>query len=173
MNMRRLVAIALSSTLALQAAPLMAAALGARAAQAPATGAINGTAQSSTGQLLRNYTVQLRNLERGQIAGSTTSNAAGGFSFAGLSPANYMIEVVNSSGAIVGSSASIGVTAGSTTTVAVSAAAGAVAGTTAAAAGTGAAAGGMSTAAIVTTVAAAAGIAGVVGVSMHNSSPSR
>src|SRR5580765_1875925 len=63
-TMRRFVAIALSSTLLLQAAPLIAgpAVRGARVggAQAPvATGAINGTAQSSAGQTLSNYTVHL------------------------------------------------------------------------------------------------------------------
>ena len=79
-NMRRFVALALSSTLVLQVAPLMAApaAPGARAgrAQAPvATGALNGTAHSASGQTLSNYTVQLRNLQTGQVAGTSTSNA--------------------------------------------------------------------------------------------------
>ena len=173
--MRRFVAIALSSTLVFQVAPLLAAPAAPARAQAPAaTGAIQGTAQSATGQLLPNYTVQLRNLQTGQLAGTTTSNAAGGFSFAGLNPANYMVEIINQSGAIVGSSAAIGVTSGATTTVAVSAAAGAVAGTAAAgAAAAGAAAGGISTAVIVTTVAVAAGITGVVVATRPNASPSR
>jgi hypothetical protein len=144
---------------------------GARAggAQAPvATGALNGTAHSASGQTLPNYTIQLRNLQTGQLAGTTTSNAAGGFSFAGLNPANYIVEVVNPSGAIVGSSAATAVAAGTTVTVAVSSmavAAGAAAG--------GAAAAGISTALVVTTVAVAAGIAGVLVVAKNNASPSR
>jgi hypothetical protein len=158
--MRRFVAIALSSTLMLQVAPLMAApamrATRAGGRQAPAEpGAINGIAQNSAGHTLPNYTVQLRNLQTGQLSGVTTSNAAGSFSFAGLSPANYVVEVVNQAGAIVGSSAAIPVAAGTTVSVTVSA--------TAAAAIAGAAAGG----------AAAAGIAGVVAVARHNASPSR
>jgi hypothetical protein len=175
--MRRVVAFALSSSLLLQVAPLMAAPAARHAARAgggqaqAATGAINGTAQSSAGQTLANYTVQLRNLETGQLSGVTTSNAAGSFSFAGLNPANYVVEVVNQAGVIVGSSAAIPVAAGATVAVTVSAtAAAAIAG--AAAAG-GAAAGGISTAVVVTTVAAAAGIAGVVAVVKHNASPSR
>jgi hypothetical protein len=153
--MRRFFSVTLSSILVLQMAPLMAAPAmrAARAgAQAPvATGTINGTATSSAGQTLPNFTVQVRNLQTGELAGTTTSNAAGNFSFAGLNPADYVIEVVNQAGAIVGTSSAISVAAGATITVAVSA--------TAAAA---IAAAGISTAVIVTTVAAAAGIAGVV-----------
>ena len=169
--MRRFVALALSSTLVLQAAPLMAATARAGAQAPVATGALNGTAQSAGGQMLTNTTVQLRNLQTGQLAGTTTSNAAGGFSFTGLNPGNYLVEFINQSGAIVGSSASTAVAAGTTTTVTVSTmAAAAVAG---AAAGGAAAATGISTAVVVTTVAVAAGIAGVLVVARDNASPSR
>jgi hypothetical protein len=176
--MRRFVAIALSSTLMLQVAPLMAAPA-TRAArvggvQAPAaTGAINGVAQNSAGHTLPNYTVQLRNLQTGQLSGVTMSNAAGSFSFAGLAPANYVVEVVNQAGAIVGSSAAIPVAEGATVSVTVSATAAAIAGAAAGGAAAGGAAGGISTAVVITTVAAAAGIAGVVAVARHNASPSR
>src|SRR3989442_10120428 len=88
--------------------------------QAQATGGIQGTATSSTGQTLPNFTGQLRNLQSGQLAGSTTSNAAGSFSFTGLTPANYVVEVVNQAGTIVGSSSAVAVTAGATGTVTVS-----------------------------------------------------
>jgi hypothetical protein len=161
--MRRFVAIALSSTLMLQVAPLMAApATRAGGLQAPiATGAINGVARNPAGNTLPNYTVQLRNLQTGQLSGVTTSNAAGSFSFAGLSPANYVVEVVNQAGAVVGSSAAIPVAAGATVTVSVSAtAAAAIAGAAAGGVAAGGAAGGISTAVVITTIAAAAGIAG-------------
>jgi hypothetical protein len=180
--MRRFVAIALSSTLVLQVAPLMAApamratrATRSGGVQAPdATGEIHGVAQNSAGHTLPNYTVQLRNLQTGQLSGVTTTNAAGSFSFAGLSPANYVVEVVNQAGAIVGSSAAIPVAAGATVSVTVSAtAASAVGGAAAGGAAAGGAAGGISTAVVITTIAAAAGIAGVVAVARHNASPSR
>ena len=145
--MHRFAAFVLSSAIMLQLSPL--------AAQAPAgTGAITGTAQSADGQTLPNYTVQVRNLQTGQLAGTTTSNAAGSFSFAGLNPGNYIVEVVNELGAIVGSSAPIGVAAGSTIAVTVSA--------TAAAAIAAAGATGVSTVLVVTTIAAAAGVAAIV-----------
>ena len=168
--MRRVIAIGLSSTLMLQAVPLMAApvmseARGGGVQTAVATGAINGTVQSSAGQTLPNYTVQVRNLKTGQLAGTTTSNAAGSFSFAGLSPADYVVEVVNEAGAIVGSSAAVTLAAGATVTVTVSAMAAAAIAT--------AAAGGISTALVVTTIAAGAGIAGVIVAVKYNASPSK
>jgi hypothetical protein len=150
------------------------------AAQAPAaTGTIQGTAQNSTGQVLSNYTVQLRNLQTGQLAGATTSNAAGSFSFGALNPANYVIEVVNQAGAIVGTSSAVLVTAGATVTISVTtsavaaiAASGAAAAT--AAAGSGATIAGVSTAVAITTAAAGAGITGVVvAATQEEASPSR
>jgi len=170
--MLRIVALALASSLALSSAPLFA---------AQGTASLAGTATSSSGQSVANATVHLRNLANGQIAGTTTSSTTGSFSFAGLQAGNYAVEVVNAAGQIIGTSASIGVAAGATVTgIAVStsavlagaAAGGAAAG--AAAAGAGAATAGISTAVIVTTAAAAAGVAGAVAIAKKgDASPSR
>ena len=170
--MRRIVALALASSLTLSSAPLFA---------AQGTASLAGTATSSSGQSVANATVHLRNLANGQIAGTTTSSTTGSFSFAGLQAGNYAVEVVNAAGQIIGTSASIGVAAGATVTgIAVStsavlagaAAGGAAAG--AAAAGAGAATAGISTAVIVTTAAAAAGVAGAVAIAKKgDASPSR
>ena len=124
--MHRLLAIALSSTLVLQVAPLMAApgasAVRAAGIQAPAaTGIINGTARSAAGQTLPNCRVQVRDLQTGKLAGTGTSNAEGAFSFAGLPPASYVVEVVRQTGEIVGSNAAMPVVAGGTIKMAVSA----------------------------------------------------
>ncbi len=86
--------------------------LAAAAGQAAAVGSLSGTASSSTGQVVTNTVVQLRNLATGQLAGSTTSNVAGQFSFIGLNPGNYAVEVVNAAGQIVGTSASVAVSCG-------------------------------------------------------------
>ena len=165
--MRRIVALALASSLTLSSAPLFA---------AQGTASLAGTATSSSGQSVANATVHLRNLANGQIAGTTTSSTTGSFSFAGLQAGNYAVEVVNAAGQIIGTSASIGVAAGATVTgIAVSTSAvlaGAAAG--AAAAGAGAATAGISTAVIVTTAAAAAGVAGAVAIAKKgDASPSR
>jgi hypothetical protein len=159
--MRRIVALVLVAAVTLTGGR---AALG---AQAETGGTIRGTAQSSTGQVLSNYNVQLRNLQTGELVDSTTSDAAGSFSFGGLSTARYVIEIVSQAGAIVGTSSAITVTAAATVTVSVTAPA------TAAIAATGAIAG-VSTATTIAAVAAAAGIAGVaVAVTQEEASPSR
>jgi hypothetical protein len=166
-TMRRLVAIVLSLTfMLLPTAPLVAAPAG---AQVPVNGVINGTALSAVSQPLAFYTVRARNLQTGEIAGTTTTNAAGAFSFSSLPPANYVVEVVDQDGRIVGGSAAIGVAGGTTTTVTVTATATA----TETAAIAGPAAGGISKAVIVSAVAAAAGIAGVVVITQTDASASR
>lgn len=173
--MRRVLSIALGFAMTASAVPSAAPLPAGRAAQQTpaATGSIHGKATDSTGQPMPNYTVQLRNLADGHLAGTTTANAAGGFSFDGLPAGTYVVEVVNPAGAIVGSTAAIPVSAGAAVSVSVAAtAAGAM---VSAAPGAAAASGGMSTAMIVTAVAATAGVVGAVAVAKHkkDASPSR
>jgi len=93
--------------------------IAAHAAQAP-VGGVQGTAQNAAQQPLGNVTVQLRNVQTGQIVGSTTANAAGQFSFAGISPGNFLIEIVDTAGNVLGT-ATVTVTVGAVTTVGVTA----------------------------------------------------
>ena len=91
-------------------------------------GAVNGVAQSADKAPLPNYRVHVRNANTGELTGSTTSNQAGQFSFAGLQPGNYVVEIVDAAGKVVGLSPSLTVAAGATVTVTVGAtAAGALA----------------------------------------------
>jgi hypothetical protein len=123
-----------------------------------------GTATSSSGQTLANATVQLRNLATGTVSSTTTSSSTGVFSFAAVNPGNYVVEVLNAAGQVVGTTASISVAAGAALTgVAVSATAAAVAAGIA----------GASTIAAVTAAAAAAGVVGVVARGQGDASPSR
>jgi hypothetical protein len=170
--MRRMTALAVAAAFALNAAsPVLA------AGQPQRTGVVEGTAQSPAGDTLPNFTVQLRNIQTGQLAGSTSSNAAGAFSFSGLDPASYVVEIVNQKGAIVGTSSAVAVSAGMTVSVSVTAsAAAAIVKSTATAvpAAQGASKAGLSAALLITTVAAGAGVAGVVvAASKENASPSR
>jgi S-DNA-T family DNA segregation ATPase FtsK/SpoIIIE len=156
-TMRRVAALVLCSALIIQVAMLRVSAHVGFELQAQAA-SLAGTATSNTGQVLANYTVQLRNLATGQLAGTTTSSTTGAFSFGGLQAGNFAVEVVNVAGQIVGTSASVTVAAGATITgVTVSASAAAIAGAAGAAAAAGAAGGaaGLSTAAIATVVTAA------------------
>jgi len=127
------------------------------------TGSIAGTATSNGGETLANNTVQLRNVSTGQLVGTTKSSSVGTFAFSGLEAGNYLVEVVNAVGQIVGTSAAMSLAAGAAITgVAVTATAAAVAT-------------GLSTTAIVTitTIAAAGGIAGAIAIAKNSASPSR
>lgn len=154
--MRKAVASGLVGALAVSLVPMTASAR-------QATGTLNGTAQSAQGQALPNYTVRLRNTQSGQLAGSQSSNATGQFSFTGLNPSDYVVEIVDSTGNIVGTSTAVTVGAGSTVTISVSASALAAAAGGAAGAAGGAAAGGAAAGAAAGAGAAAAGIGTTIG----------
>ena len=124
-------------------------------------GLISGLA-SIDGKPLSNITVRLRNVDNGQLVGNTTSSATGQFSFPGLSPGNFVIEMVSANGTIIGTSASVALTAA--TMVATNVTVGASAASIAAAGGAGAigagSAIGAATAAAGTGAAAAGAVAG-------------
>src|SRR5688500_5932370 len=84
-------------------------------------GALTGFAQNADRAPLPNFRVHVRNANTGELSGSTTSNQAGQFSFAALKPGNYVVEIVDAAGKVVGLSPSIGVGAGATVTVTVGA----------------------------------------------------
>jgi hypothetical protein len=119
------------------------------AAQGTAT--LSGTARSSNGQPIEDCTAQLRDVLTGQLVGTTKCDRAGAFMFTSLNPGNYVVEIVNAQGLVVGTSAVSAVAAGASVAISVTAA------TTVAATG-----GGISTALLLTTLAAAAGVAAVV-----------
>jgi hypothetical protein len=196
--MRHILALTVASSMLFSAGPLLAGAAP-RVGQAPQTASLAGTAKTSTGQVVPDATVQVRNLTTGQLTATTTSNAAGEFKFEGLPPGNYTIEIVNPTGQIIATSAAVSLAAGAAVagvTVSASAAAIGAAGAAGAAAGAAGAAGagaagagaavagaaaagagvaaGVTTAVVVTTVAAAAGVAAAVAVAANNNaSPSR
>jgi hypothetical protein len=142
------------------------------ARQGQGTGSLNGLAHGADKAPLRNYTVRVRNVADGQIAGSTTTSGAGEFTFTGLQPGNYVVEVVDAAGEIVGLSPTLGVTAGAAMTVTINASAGGA--ITAAAASGGSSLFGLGTLGSVAVITAA-GVAGVTAVvaTRGDASPSR
>lgn len=142
------------------------------ARQGQGTGSLNGAAHGADKAPLRNYTVRVRNAADGQIAGNTTSSGAGEFSFTGLQPGNYIVEMVDAAGEVVGLSPTLGVTAGSAMTVTINASAGGA--ITAAAASGGLSLFGLGTLGSVAVITAA-GVAGVTAVvaTQGDASPSR
>ena len=158
----RLLAVLLILALSSPVSPFVAASV----AQAEAA-SIAGAATSSSGETLINATVQLRDLATGTVTSTTTSSSTGAFSFAAVNPGNYVVEVLNAAGQVVGTSASISVAAGAVVTgVTVTATAAAVAASAAVA--------GLGTIVAVTSAAAAAGVVGIaVASGQENASPSR
>lgn len=171
--MRRAFAIGLMFVVAVLGMPVGVFAAPAKAPavlQGQTTGGLQGVAKDAAEKALPRVKVQVRG-PNGQLAGTGTTNASGEFSIAGLNPGSYTIEIVDSAGNIVGTSAAVTVTAGATATVTVTAAA---AGAIAAAAGGGVSLLGLGTIGTVAVVggAAAATIATVVA-KQSTASPSR
>jgi hypothetical protein len=163
--MRRLLLIGCSSALLLQVTPLWAAPVAQRAIRAKAAArasvvTIDGKAQSAAGQALPAH-VQLRSLETGRLVGTATCNSQGEFSFDHRQPGNYAVELVNPTGAVVGSSSAIVARKGAAVIVTVAPTTAAINPTASTAV--------TSTASVVTTTAAAAGISGVVSGRNHPS----
>jgi hypothetical protein len=169
--MRKLAAVMIAVGMAAFAVPSNAFAAGPARMTQGQTGTITGVAQGANKQALANYTVRVRNVQTGQIAGTTTSNGAGSFTVASLQPTNYVVEVVNAAGQVVGLSPSIAVAAGATVSVTIGAAA--AAGAIAAGTAGGFSLLGLGTVASIAVVTAA-GVAGVVAVVAvnNNASPS-
>lgn len=164
--MRRLVAIALTLTVItfLRPAPVALAQAG--------TGGVNGVAADAAKNPLANHTVRLRNLTNGQITSVTQSTANGSFSFAGITPGNFVVEIVGPGNTgVIATSATISVTAGTTATITVTASAlGALAG----AGGAGGLAGLFTgTSLVVVTAAGVAAVAIGVVATQDDASPSR
>lgn len=132
-------------------------------------GTISGTAKDSHGAPMANTMVRVRDKSTGQVVKQGVSDAAGGFNIGGLPPGNYVVEVVNTAGQVVGLSSTVAVAAGATATVTVTA----TAVGTIAAAGAGGGFGilGLGTAASVSVIggAAAVGIVGIAAAYNNNS----
>jgi hypothetical protein len=135
-------------------------------------GKVAGTVRDAQGQALPNAKLQLRNVDTGQLVATTRAGANGAYEFTGVNPGNYVVEIVDDSGKIVGLSPATALAAnGAITGLIVSvSASGAVAG--AAAAG-GAGAFFASTGGILLLVGLGAGVtAGIIAIT-NDASPSK
>ena len=147
--------------------------------RAQAGAAIAGLA-TIDGKPISNVVVRLRNVDSGQLLGTSAATAAGEFSFTGLVPGNYIVEMVSANGTIIGTSDVIRLTpavmVADNITVGASSAAVAAAGGMGAGPATGAGVGGTSglssTILAVLAVGATLGTTAIVAVA-NDASPSR
>lgn len=86
-------------------------------AQPPArgSGTISGTAQDEQKQPIAGTLVRLRNADTGALVSTTVTTAKGEYVFTLLQSGNYIVEVVNVAGNIIGTSSTISLTAGAMT----------------------------------------------------------
>src|SRR5262245_17997740 len=134
--MRQFIAVVLASLLVFAGTPRTSAA-------ARSTGTITGVARSTAGQPLGGHFVRVRSVRTGDVVATTTTSANGSFVVANLDPGSYVIEIVNTAGRLVGTSAIATVMEGSVASSVVTAASSELVG-------------GMATALVVTLIAAGA-----------------
>jgi len=174
--MHRLIAFVLTAVIALPGQTLLAAGT-VSSTVAGAAGQISGQAFDLAGKPLARATVRLRNMSTGLTSGGAPSGAAGDFSFGGLRAGNYVVEVGNAAGQVIGTSRVIPLTPGQMVAAGIGVTAAAEAGPAATGqAGAGSAAGSFftSTMGIVVVAAVAAGVAvGVYEMTKSDASPSR
>ena len=113
--MRRLTSVFVVCVMVLASLPTTAMAAAAR----PQGGILSGIARGADNAPLPRYTVRVRHAEDGKLAGSTVTNQAGEFMFAKLAPGDYIVEIADASGKIVGMSPAINVPAGAAMSVTV------------------------------------------------------
>ena len=92
----------------------------------PSQTSISGVVVTRTGQPVVNAKVQARDLLTGQVDGWASTTDGGRFLIAGLNPGNYVLEVVDATGQIVGTSPFILAAAGQTVSASVTMTSGAL-----------------------------------------------
>ena len=80
---------------------------------------MTGVARGNHMQSLAGVNVQLRNLDTGDVVGATMTTEAGTFTFPALPAGNYIAEVVDATGKVLGTGAPVSLAAGDTATTSV------------------------------------------------------
>ena len=91
-------------------------------AAAQSTGTITGVAKASAGQPLGGHSVRVRSVRTGDVVATATTSANGSFVVPNLDAGSYVVEIVDTAGRIVGTSAIATVVGGSIASLAVTAA---------------------------------------------------
>jgi Carboxypeptidase regulatory-like domain len=67
-----------------------------------AAGSIAGTVRDAQGQPLASAKLQLRNIDTGLVVATTRAGADAAYQFSGIVPGNYVVEIVDDSGKVIG-----------------------------------------------------------------------
>lgn len=117
--MRKCVAVLLAAVLTAMSSSALAG--GPVARQPGAT--INGRAHRADNTPMSECKARLRNLNTGALVAEDDCDETGTFVFTGLQPGNYVVEIVDAAGRVVGMTPSLAVLAGATISVTVTASA--------------------------------------------------
>jgi hypothetical protein len=109
--MKRLLALAL--VLAMVSLGVPATAFAAAPQAKMGNGQVTGAAQNEAGSPIANATVRLRNTGTGDVVATSRTAADGGYSFSNLAAGNYVVELVDSNGAVIATSVALSLTTGS------------------------------------------------------------
>ena len=115
--MRQFLATALAISMAAAGVPSV------MAAAQPEAGSLKGTAYQTNLQPLSKARVQLRSIRTATVVHSTTAGETGEFSFDQLQPDTYVVEIVDATGRVTGTSAPTTVVPASALNVSVTASA--------------------------------------------------
>lgn len=92
----------------------------AAAAGTDPVGTVSGTVHVASGRNAAHASVRLRDLTTGEVTATATADDSGAFTFVGVAPGTYTVELLDAAGAVVSSSGAVAVSTGAVTGVAVS-----------------------------------------------------
>ena len=81
------------------------------------TGAISGDVRTGDKDPASRRTVQLRDAQSGRVVASNTTDKAGAFTFSGVQPGSYIVEVLGANQSVLAASSVLTVQAGQTLSV--------------------------------------------------------
>jgi hypothetical protein len=111
--MKHVVVVALVVALSGPSGPLVAAD---RGNEMTASASISGTAATLDRHPLAQHAVRLRDLDSGVISVTSETGAGGQYTFTSVLPGHYLVEVIDGTGAVIGTSRALSLEAGAVLT---------------------------------------------------------
>ncbi len=80
-------------------------------------GKVTGTARHSSGTLVTNHGIRLRDAGTGQVAGTSKTDGSGAFSFTNVPKGTFVVELLDDAGQVVATSTAVTIGTGANMTV--------------------------------------------------------